>query len=352
MNRNLFAAIVFAVAFMLMSATGWSQALRVVEPAAGAKVGSTFTLEVSGTAGEMVRIVVAGDEIARLKLDRTGLAQARVQAPEESPFMLVVEQLDGEEVVSMTSIRLLHSQKVEPGSTAAPSSSDPVDATGTELPPPPAPPDPLGQPRTNGSPTAPPPPNDAEADTRSERAPTGGVEDPLSTRYRSSEPSPALSTRVLRILLAGGAGIFIVPTAWTLSILGAGIMTNFSDEFLERDIGWLILGTGILAGAAGTWVTGVLLKGNGSFWATLIGGIVVGSTVAFLTADDGAADGGAIVAGAFGSFVSVGGSIIGYELTSDTDADFSDKTGIHDAVIGAAPSLDGRGFSVGVSGRF
>lgn len=346
---TLFAALLVLVVAGPASAQG----LRIIEPAAGAEVPDAFEIRIGGEAGRFVRINVDSEEVASLKLGRDGLAQARVQAPERSPFTLSVEQLDGDEVVSLTSIRLRRAG--QPDGTAAASPPPPtgeqkVDPAGDELPPPPPPPGDSDGSFEKETDVAAPPPVGPEP-----RDPVVRSEEKLSETTKIPKPvKPKTSTRLIRILITGTVGIFAVPTGWFAAVLGAGFVTNFDDDVLtDNNIAWIFLVSGVLSSTASTWISGASLKGNGSIWATLGGAALVGAlSILSFEVDDGTGNQDFLAASLIGSFASIGGAMIGYEVTSDTDADFSAKTGIHDAMISGVPTPDGRGFTVGVGGRF
>jgi hypothetical protein len=380
-------------ALLALPSLASAQSFGIERPAAGQTVEDVFEVVVTAPKNATVALWVDGEELSQFVVGPEGRATVRLAAPPASRFVLEARQLDGDEVVAKTSIRLASAAANNPGGTEsadlAPPPPPPESANSPDAPDAPEPtvtpsgaaPKPEAtrarvDPSSDDLPPPPPPPSDnpapeAEAEPTPSRAVSGfGGEDPSP---RTSEPSrrtnstlsgdavgppqPPSGTRFSRIAIQGLAAFFAVPTSWVIGAAAVGLVTNFSGNNVNDRLAITFAVSGITGGAIAVYTAGYYMDGNGSIWAALLGGtIVTGLTMVSFLADADSPDGfgdDAFVAGAiFGSLAGIGGAIAGYELTSDTSADYSDMTGVRDAYITAVPTVDNPGFVVGLGGRF
>ncbi len=354
-----FALVCLAVISIASPAFGQ---VAIESPAAGGEVGDPFELVVSGPAGSEVAVLVDGEEIARVRLDRNGRSKLRLARPATDAFRVEVQQFDNSDMVGSTSIRL----RAGAGSSGGPDDVPPPPPTdGTEsntdemLPPPPPPPEsfedgpPTGEapPQTDETPDA--PPQVDEPQEQVPQTPDSGMLGGDPTVMNPNAIPPGGGYRFTRILLEGLAGAFAVPTAWFIGIIGLGIATNFGTDD-ENLFALTFLASGVLGATTSVYLVGDIVDGNGSFWATLLGaaGVTGVTTLSIMGEDNGMGDEQIIFASIFGSLAGIAGAIAGYELTSDTSADYTEATGISDAMISAAPTPDGNGLVIGIVGRF
>jgi hypothetical protein len=185
------------------------------------------------------------------------------------------------------------------------------------------------------------PPNSPSASTCDER--------PRVETVRGSESASAESRTgrvVVESLVGLGAEAGLGIGGAALTIGACGVSSSCSDTaVLSMAVG------GTVGAIGGVLVTGSAMKGNGSFSYTVLGGLA-GGTMSFylLNAINRAKPGSSVAPELVASIaLPVLGSVLGYELSSDTSARPAERAGLR-LRVGFVPE-DGGGF-VGAFGQF